>query len=122
MQPDRPDDSDIYGKYDFNERLPAPRLPIEDHEEEILRTVRKNTVVILRGPTGSGKTTKVPQFILDEYRRKGLYCNIAVAQPRRIAASSNAKRVCRERGWVCGTIVGYQVVPFGKVALIWTLN
>lgn len=59
--------------------------------------------------TGCGKTTKVPQFILDEYREKGLFCNIVVAQPRRIAASSNAKRVCKERGWPCGSLVGYQV-------------
>lgn len=59
--------------------------------------------------TGCGKTTRVPQFILDEYKEKGLFCNIVVAQPRRIAASSNAKRVCKERGWPCGTLVGYQV-------------
>lgn len=66
-------------------------------------------MVVLRGPTGCGKTTKVPQFILDEYRKKKLFCNIVVAQPRRIAAASNAKRVCAERGWDVGTIVGYQV-------------
>lgn len=89
--------------------MPAARLPIENHKEEILRTVHKNNVVVLRGPTGTGKTTKVPQFILDYYRERGLYCNIVVAQPRRIAASSNARRVCQERGWVCGSIVGYQV-------------
>lgn len=89
--------------------MPAEKLPIEYHEDKILDKVRKNTVVILRGPTGCGKTTKVPQFILDDHRRQGLYCNIAVAQPRRIAATSNAKRVCRERGWVCGSIVGYKV-------------
>lgn len=84
-------------------------MPIEDHEDNILDTIQHNNVVILRGPTGCGKTTKVPQFILDEYRRKNLYCNIVVAQPRRIAASSNARRVCKERGWICGSIVGYQV-------------
>lgn len=82
---------------------------IEDHREKILEKVDKNTVVVLRGPTGCGKTTKVPQFILDDYRERGLFCNIVVAQPRRIAASSNAKRVCKERGWKCGSIVGYQV-------------
>lgn len=64
---------------------------------------------MLRGPTGCGKTTKVPQFILDDYKERNLFCNIVVAQPRRIAASSNAKRVCNERGWTCGSIVGYQV-------------
>lgn len=89
--------------------MPAPRLPIEGHRDEILDTVRRNNVVVLRGPTGCGKTTKVPQFILDAYRQEGLFCNIVVAQPRRIAAKTNAERVCRERGWACGTIVGYQV-------------
>lgn len=122
VQPDRPDNSDVYEKYDFSTRLRAPRLPIEDHEDEILSTVRKNTVVVLRGPTGCGKTTKVPQFILDEYRRKGLYCNIVVAQPRRIAASSNSRRVCKERGWVCGTIVGFQVCKCLRAALIHTIK
>lgn len=95
--------------------MPAPRLPIENHKDEILEKIRRNTVVVLRGPTGCGKTTKVPQFILDEFKRKGLHCNIAVAQPRRIAASSNAKRVCRERYWTCGSIVGYQVRFLSKM-------
>lgn len=85
------------------------RLPIENYREEILKNIADNTVVVLRGPTGCGKTTKVPQFILDEHRKKRLFCNIVVAQPRRIAASSNAMRVCNERDWECGTIVGYQV-------------
>lgn len=89
--------------------MQAARLPIENHKNQILETVRQNNVVVLRGPTGTGKTTKVPQFILDDCRQRGVYCNIVVAQPRRIAASSNAKRVCRERGWDCGGIVGYQV-------------
>lgn len=89
--------------------MPSARLPIEHHKEDILEKVRENNVIVLRGPTGCGKTTKVPQFILDDYRRKGLHCNIVVAQPGRIVASSNAQRVSRERGWQCGSIVGYQV-------------
>lgn len=107
--PEREETTDIYERYNFSRHLRAARLPIEDHKDEILQTIRQNNVVVLRGPTGSGKTTKVPQFILDEYRQKQLYCNIIVAQPRRIAASSNAKRVCNERSWICGSIVGYQV-------------
>lgn len=76
---------------------------------------------MLRGPTGCGKTTKVPQFILDDYKERDLFCNIVVAQPRRIAASSNAKRVCNERGWTCGSIVGYQVPnDFNFFTLNWT--
>lgn len=101
--------TDIYEKFDFSRRIRSARLPIEDYRHEILKTVEENPVTVLRGPTGCGKTTKVPQFILDDYRERGLFCNIVVAQPRRIAASTNASRVCGERGWNCGTIVGYQV-------------
>ena len=61
------------------------------------------------GATGSGKTTQVPQYILDHYIRQKRYCNIIVTQPRRIAAISIAKRVCHERSWEVGGIVGYQV-------------
>lgn len=51
----------------------------------------------------------MPQFILDDAFAKRKYCSIVVAQPRRIAASSNANRVAAERGWPLSTVVGYQV-------------
>ena len=41
----------------------------------------------------------VPQFILDSHAQQNQYVNIIVTQPRRLAAQSVAKRVCRERGW-----------------------
>lgn len=107
-QKNRPETSDIYQKYDFKKKY-TTKLPIDKYRGEILAKIEDNPVVILRGPTGCGKTTRVPQFILDSYKQKGRFCNIVVAQPRRIAASSNAKRVCKERGWQLGSIVGYQV-------------
>ena len=64
---------------------------------------------IYTGATGSGKTTQVPQYILDEYAKDQRYCNIIVTQPRRIAAVSISKRVCQERGWTQGSLVGYQI-------------
>ena len=46
---------------------------------------------------------------MDRARQKGEYCNIICTQPRRIAAISIAQRVCKERNWQLGTLVGYQV-------------
>ena len=63
----------------------------------------------ISGATGSGKTTQVPQYILDEYAKDQRYCHIIVTQPRRIAAMSISKRVCQERGWTQGSLVGYQI-------------
>ena len=75
----------------------------------MIGTIESNQVTIVQGATGSGKTTQVPQYILDNYAKMGRYCNIIVTQPRRIAAMSIARRVCSERKWQLGTICGYQV-------------
>lgn len=84
-------------------------LPVEEQKEKILNTIESNQVTVIQGPTGSGKTTHVPQIILDYYASRNQYCNIVVTQPRRIAAISIAKRVCQERRWQMGTFCGYQV-------------
>ncbi len=65
--------------------------------------------MIIKGVTGCGKTTQVPQFIFDSYAERKMHCNIVVTQPRRLAAVSVAKRVCQERGCPLGSLVGYQV-------------
>ncbi len=71
--------------------------------------------VTLLGATGSGKTTQVPQYILDYYYERRKFCNIVVTQPRRIAAQSISKRVSEERNWPLGHVVGYQVARDRKV-------
>ncbi len=68
--------------------------------------MERKQVLIVEGFTGCGKTTQVPQFILDYAAHKEQKVRIAVTQPRRIAAISVANRVCDERGWA---LVGYQV-------------
>ncbi|KAI0322332.1 P-loop containing nucleoside triphosphate hydrolase protein [Amylostereum chailletii] len=88
-------------------------LPVFTRAEDVLHRVRDNEVTICMAATGSGKTTQIPQIILDDYieRGEGAKCNIVCTQPRRIAAISVAERVARERGEVAGprSSVGYQV-------------
>ncbi|EFA07562.1 probable ATP-dependent RNA helicase spindle-E [Tribolium castaneum] len=84
-------------------------LPIDSSRDKILDMINTNSVVIIHGPTGCGKTTQVPQYILDHCRATKSPCNIVVTQPRRIAAINIAQRVCEERGWAIGTVCGYQV-------------
>ena len=71
--------------------------------------VESQQVTVIEGETGCGKTTQVPQYILDYYAAQSRYCNIVVTQPRRIAAISIARRVCAERDWQLGRVCGYQV-------------
>ncbi|XP_053657459.1 ATP-dependent RNA helicase TDRD9 isoform X1 [Cherax quadricarinatus] len=99
----------VYLHYDFSTKDQELALPIFDVQKEILAKIAQNRVVVIKGETGSGKSTQVPQFILDEAVEKNRHCNIVVTQPRRIAAISLASRVCKERGWQLGKLVGYQV-------------
>lgn len=98
----------VFEDYVFEPISRAP-LAIDTKREDILDILKKSNAVIIKGFTGCGKTTQVPQFILDECYRTKTPCNIVVTQPRRIAAISIAKRVCQERNWSLGTVVGYQV-------------
>ncbi|KAG0216419.1 hypothetical protein BGX28_002889 [Mortierella sp. GBA30] len=86
-------------------------LPISQYDDEITSKVRENDVVVLVGQTGCGKTTQLPQIILEDYikNRQGGVCNIICTQPRRIAAISVAQRVAVERGERVGQSIGYQV-------------
>ncbi|NXR22499.1 DHX9 helicase, partial [Cinclus mexicanus] len=86
-------------------------LPLKNFESEILDAIHHNSVVVIRGATGCGKTTQVPQYILDEHIRtnRAAECNIVVTQPRRISAVSVAERVSYERGEEPGQSCGYSV-------------
>lgn len=68
-------------------------------------------MLVISGETGCGKTTQLPQFILEEEiaSLRGANCSIICTQPRRISAVSVADRVCSERGEKLGATVGYQV-------------
>lgn len=87
-------------------------LPVYTKAESLLDHIDKNDVTICMAATGSGKTTQIPQLILDHWIDKGdgAKCNIVCTQPRRIAAISVAQRVAAERGEVAGRgTIGYQV-------------
>lgn len=66
---------------------------------------------MVSGETGCGKTTQLPQFVLEEEIEagRGSECNIICTQPRRISAMSVAARVAAERGDALGQSVGYQI-------------
>ena len=81
------------------------QLPILRHSGEILRAASRARRLIITSPPGSGKSTKVPQLLLDS----GLPGRIAVLQPRRLAARVLAQRVAGERGGLPGGEVGYRV-------------
>lgn len=79
--------------------------------QELLDTIERNQAVVISGATGCGKTTQIPQFILEDQisQGKGSVTRIFVTQPRRISAISVAERVAAERGEEIGQTIGYQV-------------
>ncbi|XP_001356858.2 ATP-dependent DNA/RNA helicase DHX36 [Drosophila pseudoobscura] len=96
----------------MRERLHArQQLPAMKHAEEIIRAVQQNQVILIVGSTGCGKTTQVPQLLLDHSIVKGCAsdCRIICTQPRRISAITIAERVSYERGENLGISVGYQI-------------
>ncbi|CAK8683080.1 unnamed protein product [Clavelina lepadiformis] len=100
---------EVYNNYDFEHQYDE-NLPIYSFHSEILGAITSYPVTIIQGTTGSGKTTQVPQYILDQHASARKYCNIVITQPRRIAAISIANRVSQERNWgPVGHLIGYQV-------------
>ncbi|XP_064165023.1 3'-5' RNA helicase YTHDC2 [Anguilla rostrata] len=84
-------------------------LPVYERQDEIVRIIQENRVVLVVGETGSGKTTQIPQFLLDDCSRTGSPCRIFCTQPRRLAAIAVAERVAAERGENVGQTIGYQI-------------
>lgn len=89
--------------------LQRSKLPIASFKDAITSTIESNQVVLISGETGCGKTTQVPQFILDHMWGKGETCKIVCTQPRRISATSVSERISAERGESIGDTVGYKI-------------
>lgn len=81
------------------------QLPVYEAKPRIQSLVRKYRSVLLVGETGSGKTTQVPQFVLEMQPQ----CAIACTQPRRVAAMSVSERVAEELDVALGEEVGYTI-------------
>lgn len=92
-------------------RKKKAELPMNQYRAQVLDLVNNNVYSIIVGATGSGKTTQVPQILLEDAisKGKGSSCNIVCTQPRRIAAISVAKRVAVERAERLQDSVGYHV-------------
>lgn len=103
-------------------RVQRTQLPIWEHQESLRRCLRERHVLVMLGETGSGKSTQIGQFLLDESwmnRRKIPFVGkkqnvhvggcVAITQPRRVAAINLAKRVAVELGVRLGDEVGYAV-------------
>jgi len=96
---------------------PVPRisypesLPVSARRDEIARAIAAHPVVIVCGETGSGKTTQLPKILLELGRGIGAGGRglIGHTQPRRIAASSVAKRIAEELNSPLGEVVGFKV-------------
>jgi hypothetical protein len=93
------------------EELKTLPMNAPDMWRRILDMVRDADISIIVGTTGSGKTTQVPQLILNHaiMDKKGAYCNIICTQPRRIATTSVARRVVYERNEPIQKSIGYQI-------------
>ncbi|KAK4506985.1 hypothetical protein PRZ48_000719 [Zasmidium cellare] len=84
---------------------PSSLLPIARHKEALLYTVENHQVTVLIGQTGSGKTTQLPQYL-----EQAGWCNDGkVIAPRRVAATTVAKRVSEEMRCQLGQQVGYSI-------------
>lgn len=82
-------------------------LPAFACRAELLQLIRENSVVVVVGETGSGKTTQLTQYLYEDgFTRGGI---IGCTQPRRVAAMSVAKRVADEVGCNVGETVGYAI-------------
>lgn len=95
--------------YDILEK--RKKLPGWEAKKDFLKLIKRNQTVVLVGETGSGKTTQLPQFLLEAgyHMQNGEARAIACTQPRRVAAMSVSQRVADELDVALGTHVGYSI-------------
>lgn len=82
-------------------------LAVYNYKDEIIKAIQENQVVVIEAPTGSGKTTQLPQIIFEAGLDK--WGIVGVTQPRRIAAYGVSKRIAEEMNVELGQLVGYKM-------------
>ena len=82
-------------------------LPVWQQREEFAQMLNRHQTLVLVGETGSGKTTQIPQFVVESGLLSGKMC--VCTQPRRVAAMSVARRVAEEMDVNAGEEVGYSI-------------
>jgi ATP-dependent helicase HrpA len=88
-------------------RINYAELPVYKQKDKILEALAKNQVIVVESPTGSGKTTQIPQLLYQAgYANKGV---IGVTQPRRIAAVSVSEYIAKQLGKKIPDTVGYKM-------------
>ena len=85
------------------------QLPVYQFKKKLVDAVESSQIVVVEGETGSGKTTQIPQFMVEAgYAEQGATM-VACTQPRRVAATSIAARVADEMDVELGKEVGYTI-------------
>ncbi|GMT01127.1 hypothetical protein PENTCL1PPCAC_23301, partial [Pristionchus entomophagus] len=84
-------------------------LPAFHARQTVIENIENNKVALITGGTGCGKTTQVPQFLLERAHELKKKVRIIVTQPRRLPAISVAQRVSNERNETLGHTVGYHI-------------
>nr|CTP80797.1 Bm4243 [Brugia malayi] len=84
-------------------------LPTYAMREEILKTIRNHKVTMIVGGTGCGKTTQVPQFIMEDAAERQQAVRIFCTQPRRLPVLAVSARVAKERNEKLGSTIGYHI-------------
>lgn len=124
------EDLDILRRFTSQQRTPKYEemqrvrhsLPAWGKRDEILELLRSNQVIVISGETGCGKSTQVPQYLLDDWmerlqkRKDSSHVEIVCTQPRRLSAIGVAQRVSDERTDRLGATVGYQIRLENKVS------
>uniref|UniRef100_A0A0B7A8J7 RNA helicase n=1 Tax=Arion vulgaris TaxID=1028688 RepID=A0A0B7A8J7_9EUPU len=99
----------IYNPYrDLSIEQQRQKLPVFQYRNHILYLAEKYQTVVIIGETGCGKSTQIPQYLLEAGWALNGYI-IGVTQPRRVAAVTVATRVAEERGAILGDEVGYLI-------------